>query len=216
MARCIYRCRRKTCGAVGNRLPGERNRAGLAFATEYGPRYYRIEGTDRRYLGSEHKCQACGTTEARADQIKGSFSNHPCDERCTSARGHVCECKCGGKNHGAGWLQCTAGTARHSQPQRKNSQAAPWPPKAIAGLPHSPACFNEARRAPMPERQTVTIGTYLAARATLVEKAICYRQWARSEPALAQHYLAHLKKTQRQLAALRAAKRIPCPASLPF
>ncbi len=26
-----------------------------------------------------------------------------CDARCTSARGHSCECQCGGENHGAGW-----------------------------------------------------------------------------------------------------------------
>ena len=25
----------------------------------------------------------------------------PCDARCTTARGHSCECSCGGKNHGA-------------------------------------------------------------------------------------------------------------------
>ncbi len=27
-----------------------------------------------------------------------------CDDRCTSARGPLCECQCGGKNHGAGLL----------------------------------------------------------------------------------------------------------------
>lgn len=26
-----------------------------------------------------------------------------CDARCTGARGHSCECSCGGQNHGAGW-----------------------------------------------------------------------------------------------------------------
>ena len=26
-----------------------------------------------------------------------------CDARCTHARGHSCECSCGGKNHGAHW-----------------------------------------------------------------------------------------------------------------
>lgn len=28
---------------------------------------------------------------------------HKCDARCTSAKGHSCECSCGGKNHGAGF-----------------------------------------------------------------------------------------------------------------
>lgn len=26
-----------------------------------------------------------------------------CDARCTNARGHKCDCSCGGENHGAGW-----------------------------------------------------------------------------------------------------------------
>jgi hypothetical protein len=68
----------------------------------------------------------------------------------------------------------------------------------------------------MSATQTVTLATYLAARRTLVEKAICYRQWMRSEPAKALHYLAHLRMTQRQLLALRQARRIPCPEAMPW
>jgi hypothetical protein len=30
----------------------------------------------------------------------------PCDDRCTSARGPVCTCKCNGKNHGSHLLVC--------------------------------------------------------------------------------------------------------------
>ena len=33
--------------------------------------------------------------------VKGVKTETPCDGRCTSARGHVCECSCGGANHGA-------------------------------------------------------------------------------------------------------------------
>lgn len=33
--------------------------------------------------------------------LKAVYSpEHKCDARCTSARGHNCECACGGKNHG--------------------------------------------------------------------------------------------------------------------
>jgi hypothetical protein len=28
------------------------------------------------------------------------LAGHPCGIHCTSARGHVCECACGGRNHG--------------------------------------------------------------------------------------------------------------------
>ena len=27
----------------------------------------------------------------------------PCSAKCTSARGHTCECSCGGANHGSAW-----------------------------------------------------------------------------------------------------------------
>jgi hypothetical protein len=34
--------------------------------------------------------------------FKSNPSLHKCDARCTNAKGHNCECSCGGKNHGAG------------------------------------------------------------------------------------------------------------------
>jgi hypothetical protein len=34
-----------------------------------------------------------------------------CDARCTSARGHNCECQCGGKNHGSQWSEIPAEVA---------------------------------------------------------------------------------------------------------
>lgn len=58
-------------------------------------------------------------------------------------------------------------------------------------------------------RERVSLATYLAARPTLLYKAVCYRQWARSEPDKAKHYGEHLRVTQRQLAALRQAERLP-------
>lgn len=42
-----------------------------------------------------------------ADRVifrKSNPSNHKCDARCLSAKGHNCECSCGGKFHGAGAL----------------------------------------------------------------------------------------------------------------
>lgn len=36
------------------------------------------------------------------DRVKGfTVPSVPCDARCTGARGHNCECSCGGANHGA-------------------------------------------------------------------------------------------------------------------
>jgi hypothetical protein len=36
----------------------------------------------------------------RRIEYKSNPSKHKCNARCMSATGHVCECECGGKNHG--------------------------------------------------------------------------------------------------------------------
>jgi hypothetical protein len=32
--------------------------------------------------------------------LKGRVNEHKCGAKCRTSRGHVCECSCGGKNHG--------------------------------------------------------------------------------------------------------------------
>lgn len=36
----------------------------------------------------------------RVIEYKKNPSLHKCDSRCMNAKGHSCECSCGGKNHG--------------------------------------------------------------------------------------------------------------------
>lgn len=43
-------------------------------------------------------CQCGGM--CRSATVKGTKTETPCDDRCTLARGHRCECSCSGKNHG--------------------------------------------------------------------------------------------------------------------
>lgn len=38
--------------------------------------------------------------ELRWNEIEGIVNDTKCDGRCTGAKGHVCECSCGGLNHG--------------------------------------------------------------------------------------------------------------------
>lgn len=47
---------------------------------------------------------ADGTTLtcSRKIEFKRNPSLHKCDARCLNAKGHQCECSCGGKNHGKG------------------------------------------------------------------------------------------------------------------
>lgn len=38
----------------------------------------------------------------RSIEFKSNPSLHKCDARCQHAKGHKCECSCGGANHGKG------------------------------------------------------------------------------------------------------------------
>jgi hypothetical protein len=42
------------------------------------------------------------TPVARTIDYARRPSLHKCDARCTNAKGHKCECSCGGANHGRG------------------------------------------------------------------------------------------------------------------
>jgi hypothetical protein len=51
----------------------------------------------------ERTC-GCGRT-MEANRIAGHYNpDVPCTAKCTGAVGHVCECSCGGKNHGRSHL----------------------------------------------------------------------------------------------------------------
>lgn len=52
------------------------------------------------WVGGYVEC--CGQQVGMAP-VKGRKTEQPCDARCTNAKGHNCECSCGGKNHGAGY-----------------------------------------------------------------------------------------------------------------
>lgn len=42
---------------------------------------------------------ACGGWAA-VMPVNATKTDHACDERCRNAKGHDCECSCGGENHG--------------------------------------------------------------------------------------------------------------------
>lgn len=46
-------------------------------------------------------CRGCDKAKY-AKMVQGKLSlKHECNAKCLSSHGHVCECSCGGKNHGA-------------------------------------------------------------------------------------------------------------------
>ena len=46
----------------------------------------------------------CGNTAVPVKAVEGRVvPEHKCDARCVNSKGHVCDCSCGGKNHGSGY-----------------------------------------------------------------------------------------------------------------
>lgn len=58
-----------------------------------------ISAKPKDFIGT---CPDCGERHPaeRCIERKSNPSNHKCDNRCLVAKGHKCECSCGGKNHG--------------------------------------------------------------------------------------------------------------------
>lgn len=54
----------------------------------------------QRFVGKDATGRLLPLT--RSIERPGHSSNHKCDARCQNARGHKCECACGGHNHGKG------------------------------------------------------------------------------------------------------------------
>ncbi len=55
------------------------------------------------YPADDSGCPTCGKPMTYR-KIEGYRNESvPCDARCTGARGHSCECSCGGKHHGEQW-----------------------------------------------------------------------------------------------------------------
>lgn len=71
---------------------------------EFNEKYPGIKGiwydSFSRYVGDTVSGQILPVT--RIIDYKKNPSLHKCDARCQHAKGRVCECSCGGKNHGIG------------------------------------------------------------------------------------------------------------------
>ena len=99
--RLIYRCKRKSCGKV-RRIEYPFTRAVDLGGGHTRTIHYRVDllrGEVR--AGSESIC-ICGN-QISGDEITGVSTSHKCDPRCVNAIGPLCECSCGGKNHGGAY-----------------------------------------------------------------------------------------------------------------
>lgn len=51
-----------------------------------------------------HECSNGQVRNVNLSPVRGVYNpGKECNARCMSAIGHDCECRCGGKNHGAGY-----------------------------------------------------------------------------------------------------------------
>ena len=69
-----------------------------------GARAYIVAGGVAHYEGDPlAMCPSC-SRPMKWDYLQGRRNpDVRCDARCTHARGHSCECSCGGENHGKHW-----------------------------------------------------------------------------------------------------------------
>jgi hypothetical protein len=63
----------------------------------------RIVDGVRRDVSWDAACPCC-KGHRKSATVKGVVTEHECDARCMASTGPVCECSCGGKNHGRSHL----------------------------------------------------------------------------------------------------------------
>jgi len=54
------------------------------------------------------ECPRCGEYAWNAKRIEGFKTEEKCGGMCRNAKGHSCDCSCGGENHGKGYMVCEA------------------------------------------------------------------------------------------------------------
>lgn len=114
--RAIYTCRNRNCKhvwALEYREEGT-SRYGTKIGTrelkqgETSAHEDRYNGGRRSYtddVNGSLRCPECGCNLPKGGQVQGHYSSqHKCSAKCIGAKGVVCDCECGGENHGIGHL----------------------------------------------------------------------------------------------------------------
>lgn len=102
--RIIWSCK---CGLV--RAYDYTATARLQYVDKFGcakygePRVTRLVDGVSRDVSHDCKCPGCGRDRKNA-RVTGVRTEHKCDARCMASKSGVCECSCGGKNHGSAHL----------------------------------------------------------------------------------------------------------------
>lgn len=112
--RVIYKCRNKNCkhvfafdyqteGVDRYKLPyGSRELKENEQQSKYDKPGRRSHNAD---VMGDLRCPKCNVNLPKGTRIEGHYNpKHVCSAKCMSATGGVCECSCGGENHGANHL----------------------------------------------------------------------------------------------------------------
>lgn len=111
MKTALYNCKRCKIGRRVSYTESQRSHIGYG---RYQVSHWRIgEHGERVYPGSmlisgntyggDGACPNCHRQMKWGWLDAHKVDDVPCDARCTGARGHSCECSCGGENHGKDW-----------------------------------------------------------------------------------------------------------------
>lgn len=95
----IAKC--KGCNEVmQTTITTEKSAIGRSIAN-WGAMFVDKLGESGTYDNHALRCRKCGLART-AKPVKGTYNpEHVCSAKCTSSKGFVCECSCGGKNHGS-------------------------------------------------------------------------------------------------------------------
>lgn len=61
---------------------------------------------DQVRASKDFECAHCGDYRWNSKRVEGFVTDHKCDAKCLAAKGFLCECACGGKNHGSSFMVC--------------------------------------------------------------------------------------------------------------
>ncbi len=97
--RVMFKCKNNKCNHTWTRDYAD-NHGWLYRVANEG--IYRL---NERGKDEDKECPKCGTNWVKHNAVLGTFvKTKLCDDRCLNAVSHVCNCSCGGKNHGGGHL----------------------------------------------------------------------------------------------------------------
>lgn len=96
-ARLIFRCR--SCKNAWAHMYTTSIKGRLVY-------FYREVNGEMVESYQDATCPKCGTRRGvTSNVVQGTLKPEvKCDAKCTTARGAVCNCSCGGKHHGEFWM----------------------------------------------------------------------------------------------------------------